>query len=65
MDNVFKLINNRLGILDQLIKQHKYCIQENIYADWYKSQLITVEREYKELKKEYEELIQYCIKRNP
>ena len=63
MENIFKLINNRLHNLEGIIKQHKYCIDNNIAIHQYEDNLIKVEKEYKQLNEEYNELKQYCIKR--
>ena len=63
MENIFKLINNRLHNLEAIIKQHKCCIDNNIAIHQVKDNLIKMEKEYKELIEEYEELKQYCIKR--
>ncbi len=63
MENTFNLINNRLHNLEGLIKQHKYCIENNIMPHLYDDSLIKNEKEYSELKKEYEELKQYCVRR--
>ena len=62
MENTFKLIRIRLGILEGVIKQHKSCIERNLSVPHYKDSLIKLEKEYEELNKEYEELKQYCIK---
>jgi hypothetical protein len=62
MENIFKLINNRLHNLEGVIKQYKYCIDNNIAIHQYEDNLIKMEKEYKELNEEYEELNQYCIK---
>jgi hypothetical protein len=61
MENTFKLISNRLSNLEAIIKQHKYCIKENISVDLYKVRLFELEKEYSNLKNEYEELKKYCI----
>ncbi len=61
MQNTFRLINNRLKNLEAMIKQNKYCIDNNIAVDTYKDSLIKAEKEYKELEKEYEEIKQYCV----
>ena len=63
MENTFKLINNRLHNLEAIIKQHKHCIDNNIAIHLYKDNLIKFEKEYSELKNEYEELKQYCVVR--
>jgi len=63
MENIFKLINNRLHNLEGIIKQHKYCIDNNIAIHQYEDNLIKMEKEYKQLNEEYKELKQYCIKR--
>ena len=63
MENIFKLINNRLHNLEGIIKHHKDCIDNNIAIHQYEVNLIKMEKEYKELNEEYEELKQYCIKR--
>lgn len=62
MENTFKLIRVRLGVLKDVIKQHKFCIENNLNVPHYKDSLIKREKEYEELNKEYEELKQYCIK---
>ena len=63
MENTFKLINNRLENLEAMIKQHKYCIENNNSVGWYKTSLVEAEKEYNGLKKEYEELKKYCVAR--
>lgn len=63
MENVFNLINNRLHNLVGAIKQHKYCIENNLDIGFYEGSLVVLEKEYSELQKEYEELKQYCISR--
>jgi len=63
MENTFKLIKNRLHNLEAIIKQHKHCIDNNIAIHQYEDNLIKFEKEYSELKNEYEELKQYCLVR--
>lgn len=63
MENIFRLINNRLHNLEGVIKQHRYCLENNISVDLYKDNLTKLEKEQDELKREYEELKKYCVTR--
>jgi hypothetical protein len=46
-----------------MIEQHKHCIENNISVGWYKVSLTELEKEQEGLKKEYEELKNYCVAR--
>lgn len=48
------LIKNHLHNLEAAIKQHKYCIENEIHVDYYKDSLVNLEERYSELNKEYE-----------
>jgi hypothetical protein len=61
MENTFNLINARLKNLEMLIETYEHYIKNDIWVDYHKERLINIKKEYSELKKEHEKLIQFCI----
>ncbi len=66
MKHTFGLIDNRIKNIEGAIKQHKYCIENDINKDFYKDSLLHLEKELDELTEEYKLLKKhnkkYCIK---
>lgn len=58
LSHIPALINNRLQNIETIIRQHKYCIDNNISIDQYKENLVRLEKEYAELASEYKILKQ-------
>jgi len=58
MEHITRLVKIRLHNLEGVIKQHKYCKENNIAIDMYEENLIKLEKEYEGLKEEFKQLVE-------